>query len=236
MDWGWMADHLDVLAGRLVQHLYLAAIAVAVGFAISFLLAIWSVRRRRVYAPVSAIAGILYTIPSLALFAALVPITGLSLVTAITPLVLYTILIFVRNIVAGFDAVPPDVLEAADGMGYTPWRRLGRVELPLAVPLTMAGLRVASVSTIGLVTISGAIGDRFGGLGFFIFEGYRRGFPTEILFGAVPSMLLAVAVDLALVALQRRVTPWTVVRDTDGAGATGPDEPRTPAHEPGAAA
>jgi osmoprotectant transport system permease protein len=225
IDWGWMADHLDDLAGRLVQHLYLAAIAVAIGFAISFLLAIWSVRQRRVYAPIAAIAGILYTIPSLALFAALVPITGLSLTTAETPLVLYTILIFVRNIVAGFDAVPPDALEAADGMGYTRGQRLWGVELPLAIPLTMAGLRVASVSTIGLVTISGAIGDRFGGLGFFIFEGYRRGFPTEILFGAVPSMLLAVAADLALVALQRRVTPWAEARDERAAGAAATRSP-----------
>jgi osmoprotectant transport system permease protein len=235
IDWGWAMDHLDELAGRVVQHLYLATLAVAIGFAISFLLAIWCVRQRRVYAPISAVAGILYTIPSLALFAALVPITGLSLVTAVTPLVLYTILIFVRNIVAGFDAVPPDVLEAADGMGYTRWRRLARVELPLAVPLTMAGLRVASVSTIGLVTISGAIGDRFGGLGFFIFEGYRRGFPTEILFGAVPSMLLAVAVDLALVAIQRRATPWTVARDTGEAAPGGRDGARMPAAGPGAA-
>jgi osmoprotectant transport system permease protein len=224
IDWGWMADHVDVLAGRLVQHLYLAAIALMIGFAISFALAIWSVRQRRVYAPIAALAGILYTIPSLALFAALVPITGLSLATAVTPLVLYTILIFVRNIVAGFDAVPPDALEAADGMGYTRSQRLWRVELPLAVPLTMAGLRVASVSTIGLVTISGAIGDRFGGLGFFIFEGYRRGFPTEIVFGAVPSMLLAVIVDLALVAVQRRVTPWATTPDEQaGGGATGRD-------------
>lgn len=222
MDWAWMAAHLDDLAGRLVQHLYLAAISVAIGFAISFLLAIWSVRRRRVYGPIAAIAGILYTIPSLALFAALVPITGLSLATAVTPLVLYTILIFVRNIVAGFDAVPADALEAADGMGYTRAQRLWRVELPLAVPLMMAGLRVATVSTIGLVTISGAIGDRFGGLGFFIFEGYRRGFPTEIVFGAIPSMLLAVAADLALVALQRRATPWAAARDeSEGSGAIG---------------
>ena len=137
-------------------------------------------------------AGILYTIPSLALFAALVPITGLSVFTAIVPLVLYTILILVRNIVAGFDAVPADVLEAADGMGYARGRRLRDVELPLAVPLIVAGLRVATVSTIGLVTITGTIGDRFGGLGFFILEGWRHRFPTEILFGAVPSMLLAV--------------------------------------------
>lgn len=208
IDWPWIADHLDELAGRTVQHLYLAAIAVGVGFTISFALALWSVRQRRVYAPVTAIAGILYTIPSLAVFAALVPITGLSILTAEVPLVMYTILIFVRNIVAGFDSVPAEVLEAADGMGYTGTQRLWAVELPLAIPLVVAGLRLASVSTIGLVTISGMIGDRFGGLGFFIFEGQRRSFPTEIFAGAMPSILLAIAADLALVALQRRITPW----------------------------
>jgi osmoprotectant transport system permease protein len=208
IDWAWIADHLDDLAGRTVQHLYLTAIAVGVGFAISFGLAIWSIRRRSVYGPIAAVAGILYTIPSLALFPVLVPITGLSILTAEVPLVLYTLLIFVRNIVAGFDSVPRDVVEAADGMGYEPSTRLWQVELPLALPLVMAGVRLASVSTIGLVTISGILGDRFGGLGFFIFEGYRRGFPTEIFAGALPSILLAVAVDLALVAAQRRLTPW----------------------------
>ncbi len=209
IDWGWMGDHVDELASRLVQHLYLALIALTVGFVISFGLAILAVRRRRLYPPVTAVAGILYTIPSLAMFAALVPITGLSLLTAEVPLILYTLLIFVRNIVAGFDAVPAEVIEAADGMGYPRGLRMWRVELPLAVPLIVAGVRVASVSTIGLVTVSGAIGDRFGGLGFFIFEGYRRGFPTEILFGAVPAMVLAVVVDLVLVAVQRRATPWS---------------------------
>ena len=109
----------------------------------------------------------------------------------------------------GFDAVPADVNEAADGMGYTGRQRLRAVELPLALPLIVAGVRVASVSTIGLVTITGALGDRFGGLGFFIFEGYRRRFPTEILFGAIPAMILAIAVDLSLVAAQGRLSPWS---------------------------
>lgn len=213
IDWSWAGAHLDVLGGRLLQHLLLAAVAVGAGFAISFPLAVWSVRHRRVYPPIAAIAGILYTIPSLALFAALVPITGLSPLTAEVPLVLYTLVIFVRNVVAGFDAVPADVLEAADGMGHTGTQRLWRVEVPLAMPLVVAGLRVASVSTIGLVTISGAIGDRFGGLGFFIFEGWRHSFATEMLFGALPSMALAVAVDLALVAMARRVTPWARAGD-----------------------
>jgi osmoprotectant transport system permease protein len=209
MDAGWVLGHLDALGLRTLQHFGLAALAVGVGFVLSLGLSIVAVRVRALLAPTITIAGILFTIPSLALFAALVPVTGLSLLTAEIPLVLYTLLIFVRNIVAGFDAVPLDVLEAADGMGHTPFQRLWRVELPLALPLVIAGLRVASVSTIGLVTISGAIGDRFGGLGFFIFEGWRRSFPTEILAGAVPSMVLAVAVDLLLVALAGRATPWS---------------------------
>jgi osmoprotectant transport system permease protein len=183
VDWAWIADHLDALAARTVQHLYFTAIAVAVGFAISFGLAVWSVRRRALYAPISAAAGVLYTLPSLALFPIFVPITGLTLLTAEIPLVLYTILIFHRNIVAGFDSVPADVVEAADGMGFTAAQRFWRVDLPLAIPL-------------------------IGGLGFFIFEGYRRGFPTEIFAGALPSILLAIAVDVVLVAAQRRLTPW----------------------------
>jgi osmoprotectant transport system permease protein len=209
IDWAWIVDHLDELAFRTLQHLYLTAIAVVVGFAISFALAVWSIRRRAVYPPIAALAGVLYTIPSLALFAALVPVTGLrSLVTAEFPLVAYTLLIFIRNIVSGFDAVPRDVLEAADGMGYTPRRRLWLVELPLAVPLVIAGVRLATVSTIGLVTITGILGDSLGGLGFFIFEAYRRSFLTETLVGAVPLMVLAVAADAILVNVQRRLTPW----------------------------
>jgi len=208
IDWVWIVDHLDDLAARTIQHLYLAGLAVGVGFVLSFGLALWAVRQRAVYAPITAITGVLYTIPSLAMFAALVPVTGLSIWTAQVPLILYTLLIFLRNIVAGFDAVPREVVEAADGMGYTRAQRLWRVELPLAVPLIVAGVRLASVSTIGLVTITGTLGDRFGGLGFFIFEGYRRGFPTEIFAGAVPSIALAITVDLLLVWVQRRITPW----------------------------
>ncbi len=209
IDWGWIADHLPAIWDRTVQHVWLASIALAFGFAISFALAIVSVRRRRIYPPLNALTEILYTIPSLAVFAALVPITGLSLPTAEVPLVMYTLVIFLRNMVAGFDTVPADVIEAAEGMGYTPSGRLWRVEVPLAIPLIVAGLRIATVSTIGLVTISGVLGIKFGGLGFFIFEGYGRGFPTEIYAGAVPSILLAFAADLVLVRVQRRITPWS---------------------------
>jgi osmoprotectant transport system permease protein len=222
IDWAWAADHLDELAFRTLQHLYLTVIAVGVGFAISFVLAVWSVRRRAVYGPLLGFTGILYTIPSLALFAALVPITGLrSIVTAEVPLVAYTLLIFLRNIVAGFDAVPRDVLEAADGMGYTSRQRLWRVELPLAIPLVVAGIRLATVSTIGLVTVTGILGDSLGGLGFFIFEAYRRSFPTETLFGAVPLMVLAVVVDLLLIRVQRLLTPWAARAAARAGGAAG---------------
>jgi osmoprotectant transport system permease protein len=217
IDWAWAADHLDELAGKLVQHFGLAAIAVAIGFLLSLGLAILASRRPIVRAPLISLSGVLYTIPSLALFAALVPVTGLSTVTAIVPLVLYTLLIYMRNILAGLDGVPADVLEAADAMGYTSRQRLVRVELPLALPLIIGGVRLASVSTIGLVTVSGILGDRFGGLGFFIFEGYRRSFPTEIAFGALPAIVLAIAVDVLLQAVQRRLTPWagTVPRPID---------------------
>jgi osmoprotectant transport system permease protein len=215
IDWSWAADHLDELAGRTVQHVVLAGIAISLGFVLSLGLAILSLRRPRLRAALVTTSGIVYTIPSLAMFAALVPVTGLSIVTAEVPLTVYTVLIYMRNILAGFDAVAPDVLEAADAMGYTRRGRLARVELPLALPLVIGGVRLASVSTIGLVTVTGILGDRFGGLGFFIFEGYLHNFPTEILFGAVPSIALAIAVDLLLVALQRRLTPWSNVRPTE---------------------
>jgi osmoprotectant transport system permease protein len=208
IDWGWIGDHLGALLSRTIQHLELAVIAVAVGFAISFGLALLVISRRPLYPVISGISGILYTIPSLAVFAALVSITGLSIYTAEIPLIMYTLVILVRNIVAGFDSVPRDVIDAADGMGYDHRERFLRITLPLSVPLVVAGLRLASVSTIGLVTISATLGASFGGLGFFIFEGYHRGFPTEILTGAVPSIILAIVVDIAFVRIHRRLTPW----------------------------
>jgi osmoprotectant transport system permease protein len=204
-----MADHLDELVYRTWQHIEFTAIALFFGFLISFVLAVIAVRRRATYGPIVASADILYVIPSLAFFAALVTVTGFTLVTVEIPLILYTLLIFVRNIAEGLDSIPADVLESADGMGYTRAGRLRRVEIPLAIPLMAAGLRLASVSTIGLVAISAVLGDAFGGLGFFILEGYHRGFPTEVYFGAIPSIALAVVVDTLFVRLQRQITPWS---------------------------
>ena len=209
IDWAWIADHLDDFVGRAGQHLYLTAIAVSVGFVISFGLAVWSVRQRRAYGPILAASGVLYTIPSLALFPFFVPVTGLTDLTALVPLVLYSLVIFVRNIVTGLDGVPAEVLEAADGTGFDRFGRFWRVEVPLALPLIVAGIRLAAVSTIGLVTITALLGDRFGGLGFFIFEGLRHSFATEIFLGGLGSIALAVAVDAILVRVQRRLTPWS---------------------------
>jgi osmoprotectant transport system permease protein len=214
--WDWLSDHLWPIVGRVEQHLYLAGIAVVVGFVISFALASLSIRRRRLYPIVTVLATAAYTIPSFALFAALVAITGISVWTAELPLILYTIILFVPNIVAGFDSVPWEVLDAADGMGYTRGQRWWRVEMPIAVPLVVAGLRLASVSTIGLVTVTAILGDSMGGLGYYILDGYHRHFTTEILVGGVLSIALAGAADIAFVLAGRLLTPWAARRTANG--------------------
>jgi osmoprotectant transport system permease protein len=210
--WDWLAAHLGPIAGRIEQHLYLTLIAVSVGFAISFLLATVAIRRRRLYPLIVVVTTGVYTIPSFALFAALIVFSGPSVLSAEVPLIMYTLVLFVPNIVAGFDAVPWDVLDSADGMGYTPGQRWWHVELPLAIPLVVAGLRLATVSTIGLVTITSILGDSLGGLGYYILDGYHRTFTTEILVGGLLSIGLAVLADLGLVLLQRVLTPWTAAR------------------------
>jgi osmoprotectant transport system permease protein len=214
--WDWIAGHLDDVADKTWQHLQLLVIPLAAGFIIAFALALLALRRPGTVGPVTAVTGLLYTIPSLAAFAVLIPITGLSLLTAIIPLTAYTLLILYVNIVAGLRSVPPDVREAADAMGYTGRTRLLRVQLPLAVPLIMAGVRVAAVSTIGLVTVAAIIGgNRFGGLGQFITEGLQTDFDTKIYLGAFGSVILAFIVDGLLVGLQRRLTPWAQQHASD---------------------
>jgi osmoprotectant transport system permease protein len=149
----------------------------------------------------------LYTIPSLALFVLLIPVTGLNLTPVEIALTSYTLLILIRNIVAGIDSVPLEVVDAASGMGLTRRQILWRVQIPLAMPAIMAGVRVATVSTIGLVTVGAIIGR--GGLGQFITDGLQILFTTEILLGAVLSVLLAILAEGGLLALQRMITPWT---------------------------
>ena len=204
--WDWIAGHLDELAFRLGQHVELTAIAVGVGLVIAFGLSLLILRSPRFEAPITWITGTLYTIPSLALFALLVPITGLSILTAEIGLVSYTLLILIRNIIRGIRGVPADVREAAIGMGYAPRQLLWRIEVPLALAVIIAGIRLATISTIGLVTVTSLIGQ--GGFGFLILIGIQRFFSTELIAGAVLSVALAIAADALLVLLQRWLTPW----------------------------
>jgi osmoprotectant transport system permease protein len=207
--WDWVSDHLGQIWDLLIQHLELTFVAVGVGFAIAFVLALIALRWRPVYPPVNAVTGIMYAIPSLALFVLLVPITGLTTLTAEIALVSYTLQILFRSIVAGVDGVPDSVRESAAGMGYTPRRQLWTIELPLAVPVILGGLRVATVTTVGLVPIAGYLGSDQGGLGQLIFMGLNRFFNTPLLVGAVLTVVLAVALDLTIVSVQRALTPWT---------------------------
>lgn len=205
--WDWIADHMDQVGEQLVEHVYLTAIAVGVGLAISFPLGLVAYRYRRFYPPIAAFTGILYTIPSLALFAFLQAYTGLSTTTAEIGLVSYTLLILIRNVVSGLDGVPADVREVARGMGYSSKQSLWRVEIPLALPVIMAGIRIATVTTIGLVTVTALIGK--GGLGHFILLGIRGLFPTAALLGSALSIALAVVADGFLLGVQKLLTPWT---------------------------
>ena len=182
-------------------------LAVGLGVLIALPLSFLSTRWRRAYTPTLAITGIMYTIPSLALFVLLGPITGfLSRTTALVPLVAYTLLILVRNTVTGLDGVPPEVKEAATGMGYTQTRLLLRVELPLAMPAIIAGVRIATVSTVGLVTVTALIGQ--GGLGQLLLDGFQRDFQTPLTVGIVLSLALAVVADLLLLGALTLATPW----------------------------
>ncbi len=208
--WDWIAGNLDEIAAATIEHLQLTLIAVVVGFALSLMLALAIHRWRALYGPVAGVAGLLYTIPSLALFAVLVPFTGLSVLTAEIGLVSYTLLILVRGIVSGLDGVPGDAVEAATGMGYTRRGRLSSIELPLAVPVIMTSVRLATVTTIGLVMVTALIGE--GGLGQLMLRGFNRSFPTMVYVGVAMSVVLAVTLDLLLVGLQRLLTPWARTR------------------------
>jgi osmoprotectant transport system permease protein len=212
--WQWFKDNWsDTFQPRLVEHIELTLIAVGIGCLIAFTIALVAYRESWLELPFVAFSGFLYTIPSLALFAVLIPITGLSLVSAVIPLVTYTILIYLRSIVAGIRGVAPDVIEAAEGMGYTSRQRLTRVELPLAVPMMITGVRLATVTTIGLVTVASIVGgSEFGGYGQLITEGLQTLFPTKYLLGAALSVLLAMTADTLLVRFERRVTPWARAR------------------------
>ena len=206
LQWDWVSRHTDDITAATRQHVELTVIAVIVGLAISFPLALVVHRWKWTQTPVLSGTGILYTIPSLALFALLVPWTGLSRTTSEIGLVGYTLLVLIRNTVAGLESVPDDVRESALGMGFTRRGQLLHIEIPLAVPSIIAGIRIATVTTIGLVTVTALIGQ--GGLGQLILEGLTRDFRSPLVVGTVLSIALAVVADVSLIGLERAVTPW----------------------------
>ena len=208
--WEWIADHRGEILHLAIQHVQLTVLAVAIGTAISLPLSVYAFRHRATYAPITWFTGLLYTIPSLALFVILIPITGLTVWTAEIGLVSYTLLILIRNFVVGLRGVPDDVKEAAQGMGFTKRQLLWRVEIPLALPAIIAGIRIATVSTIGLVTVAALIGK--GGFGQLILEGLNQFYNTEIILGALLSVAFALIADLLLLLLQKVLTPWSRAR------------------------
>jgi osmoprotectant transport system permease protein len=205
-DWDWVVRNWDQIVDRTWEHVTLTVVSVAIGMALSLGLSIVALRWRRTYAPITWVTGLLYTIPSLALFALLVPIVGLNATNAVIALTSYTLLILIRNTVAGIDGVPPAVVEAADGMGYTRRARFWKMEVPLALPAIVAGIRIATVTTVGLVTVTAVLG--LGGYGFFILRGLNTFFWTQIIVGVALSVALATVFDLSFVWAQRWLTPW----------------------------
>ena len=209
----WVRDNWHpVLQPALVQHVKLTLIAVALGFAISLVAALLAHRFRLVERPFAFVSAVIYTIPSLALFQLLVPFTGLTVTTVEIALVGYTLLILFRNTLEGLRSAPPEVLEAARGMGLTPTQTLFRVELPLAVPAIFAGLRIAVVSTIALATVAAFVVSQ--GLGGPILGALRLDFRTEIIAAGALAVGLAIVADVLLVLAQRVVSPWAAARRT----------------------
>ena len=206
--WSWVKDNWsDVLWPALREHVVLTLIAVVIGFAIAFTLALLAYRRGWVERPVTIVTGILYTIPSLALFQLLVPFSGLTTLTAEIALVSYSLLIIFRNTLTGLRDVPDEVRESAQGMGLSRNQLLRQVELPLALPSIVAGLRIATVTVISLATVAAFVVDK--GLGAPIFDAIQRGvFKTEIYAAGGLAVALALTADALLVLAQHAATPW----------------------------
>jgi len=202
----WARENIDRFGTPTLQHFEMVVVAVVVGFAIAFALALLAHRRRWLQPPLLAATGVLYTIPSLAFFFLLLPITGLGRTTAIVALSAYTLQILYRNTVAGLANVPESVRDAARGMGLTDRQILWKVELPLATPEIVAGLRIATVSTVAIATL--AVFIVAGGLGTQIYGGGNLTFPTSIIIAGTIAILMALALDLLILLGQRVLTPW----------------------------
>ena len=204
--WDYVTSRSDQLADATREHLYLTVVSMLVAVAIAVPLGLLAHRRPRLRPLVLGAATLLYTIPSLALFSLLLPITKLSTTTVVIGLVTYALAILVANVVAGLDGVSADVLDSARGMGMSARQRFWKVELPLAVPTLLGGIRVATVSTVALATVGTIVGH--GGLGDLIFQGLRSNFKAQVLTATVLVVALALLLDLLLALLQRLLTPW----------------------------
>lgn len=203
----YLSTRRHILLDATVQHLQITAVAVAIALVLAVPLAVLARRWRWAAGPVLAVTTILYTVPSLAMFSLLLPVYGLSASLVAAGLVLYSLTLLVRNILAGLRAVPEETRQAARGMGYGPVRLLLTVELPLSVPAAMAGLRIATVSAVSLVTVGAIVG--FGGLGNLIYAGMNTYFKAQVLTASVLCVVIAVAADLLLLGVQWLITPWT---------------------------
>ncbi len=203
----YLQDRRSELVDATTQHLWITVLSVVLAVAIAFPLALVARRLPRLESTILGVSTAIYTVPSLALFPLLVPFTGISATTVVTGLALYALTILVRSMLEGLRAVPEDVRESARGMGYGATRLLFTVELPLALPVIMAGLRVATVSTVALTTVGALVA--YGGLGNLIADGVQTNFRAELFAAAVLCVVLAVALDALLVLAQRLLTPWT---------------------------
>ncbi len=209
-DWvclDYLRDRHDELWDATVQHLGITVAAVLAGLLLALPLALIARRFTRLEGAILGLSTALYTVPSLALFPLLVPFTGLSPLTVVIGLALYSLTVLVRNALEGLRAVPEEVRESAVGLGYSPLRLLTRVELPLALPVLMAGLRVATVSTVALTTVGAIVA--YGGLGNLLASGVQQDFKAQVLAASVLCVVLAVALDAVLLLAQRLLTPWT---------------------------
>ena len=206
MDWSWISGNVGQIAGYTGQNLFLALVPVLIGLAVAVPLGIASARWGWLYPPVLGITSILYALPALALFALMIAWAGISDTIVIVPLALYSLALLIPGVVDGLRSVPEPVRQSATAMGFGPVRRLVQVELPLAVPIVIAGLRVATVSSISLVSVGELMG--VGGLGYFFTDGEQRDFPTEVYVGIVLIVILAFAADALLVLLRWSLTPW----------------------------
>ncbi|SCG56558.1 ABC transporter permease [Micromonospora halophytica] len=205
--WQYVRDNSDTILAALREHASLTGRAVLIAALVALPLAVVAYWYRGLAGPILALTGVLYTVPSLALFAFLAPYLGIGAVTVLTVVVLYALLVIVRNAVAGLNQVPPEVRDAAEGMGYGRWARLFRVDLPLALPGILTGVRLATVSTVALVTVGVVVGR--GGLGQLIFAGFQNNFyKAQIMTGTLLCVLLALVLDLLLAGVGRLLTPW----------------------------